>query len=120
MTQLVRADGTTQESRSLRQLRQHPRVKIRRLHGRATVSSAAQADPLHVISPAVSVASDETSAALAGSPATLTSSYAPTRKRPIAQLQAAFSPAMPLESMPPSEQNLCLVKVCKLIKAALG
>ena len=29
-------------------------------------------------------------------------------------------PAMPLESMPPSEQNLCLVKVCKLIKAALG
>jgi hypothetical protein len=44
------------------------------------------------------------------------SSYEET---PIAQLQAAFSPATPLESMPPPEQNHCLVKVCKLIKAAL-
>ena len=41
------------------------------------------------------------------------SSYEET---PIAQLQAAFSPATPLDSMPPPQQHQCLVKVCKLIK----
>ena len=44
------------------------------------------------------------------------SSYEET---PIAQLQAALSPATPLDSMPPPQQNQAMVKVCKVIKAAL-
>jgi hypothetical protein len=41
------------------------------------------------------------------------------RSRRFAELQAAFSPATPLDSMPLPQQHQCLVKVCKLIKAAL-
>jgi class 3 adenylate cyclase len=44
------------------------------------------------------------------------SSYEET---PIGQLQAAFSPATPLDTMPPPQQHQTLVKVCKLIKATL-
>ena len=44
------------------------------------------------------------------------SSYEET---PIAQLQAALSPATPLDGMPPPQQHQAMVKVCKVIKAAL-
>jgi adenylate cyclase len=44
------------------------------------------------------------------------SSYEET---PIGSLQAAFSPATPLDGMPEPQQHQCLVKVCKLIKQAI-